>query len=237
MVLVVAPGNGLAQLSAEGAFRVGVLVVAVEGNGGGVVVEFVEGHAEDTHQVLGHAQGQGGDGGIEEVIEAAAGAIVIERGDLLGGQAQEFGNVAACPCAYAVEGLAGQQDVLQQHEQGRRGGDACAGVCAGEVLAEELGEAQFLQDVVEERQRGDLTRRERSPVGAGDHAGAGPLLALGIVLGVGTVMLLGALHGSGSWHGWGTRGRRHLWRASVAACPTNRIVPEASVSGRQSIDV
>jgi hypothetical protein len=46
MVLVVAVGDGQAELSPQGRLAVGRLVVAVEGDGGGVVVEFVEFDAE-----------------------------------------------------------------------------------------------------------------------------------------------------------------------------------------------
>ena len=42
MVLVVAPGDGQPQPAPQGPFLIGRLVIAVEGDGGGVVVQFVE---------------------------------------------------------------------------------------------------------------------------------------------------------------------------------------------------
>ena len=42
VVLVVAPGDGGPELAAEGAFLGGGVVIAVEGDGGGIVVQFVE---------------------------------------------------------------------------------------------------------------------------------------------------------------------------------------------------
>jgi len=194
MVLVVAPGDGPPKLPPERAFLVGVLVVTVERDGGGVVVEFVEGHAKRAHHVLGHPQCQGRNRGIEQVIEASADAIVIERGRLLGRKAQELGDVPACPFAHAVEGLAGQQDVLQQDEQGGRGGDRRTRAFAGEVVTEEMLEAQFREDMIEDRQRGDLPRREGLSVGLGHGAGA----RLVFVSGAGATVVRRAFHGSSS---------------------------------------
>src|SRR5262245_23366443 len=73
------------------------------------------------------------------------------------------------PLADAVEGLAGDQQVLDEHQEPRGGGDAAASVLAGQVLAEEVPQAQPPEDVVEDRQGGD------APGGQGLSGGAGRL--------------------------------------------------------------
>ena len=66
VVLVVAVGDGQAELPAQGAFVLGSLVVAVEGDGGGVVVQFVEFDAELADGVCRDGEGERGDVGVEE---------------------------------------------------------------------------------------------------------------------------------------------------------------------------
>jgi hypothetical protein len=59
-------------------------------------------------------QGQGGDVGVEEAVEAAADAIVVEGWQLSRAQPEECEDVPRGPLADAVEGLAGDQEVLEQ---------------------------------------------------------------------------------------------------------------------------
>ena len=80
---------------------------------------------------VGHdGQGQRGDVGVEEAVEAAADAVVVERGQLRRGQPEQLGDVPGGPLADAVEGLAGDQEVLEQDQQAGGGGDAGAPVLA-----------------------------------------------------------------------------------------------------------
>jgi hypothetical protein len=51
--------------------------------------------------------GDGQDEGRDIGVEAAADAVVVERGQLRGGEPEEFGDVSRRPLAEAVEGLAG----------------------------------------------------------------------------------------------------------------------------------
>ena len=124
VVLVVAVGDGQAELPPQGPLAVGGLVVAVEGDGGGVVVQLVEIDGELADRVGHDGEGERGDVGVEEAVEAAADAVVVERGELRRGQSQQSGAVPRGPLADAVEGLARDQEVLEQDQEGGRGGDA-----------------------------------------------------------------------------------------------------------------
>jgi hypothetical protein len=86
----------------------------MEGDGGGVVVQLVEIDAELTDGMDDDGQGEGGDVGVEEAVEAAADAVVVERGELGGAEAEELGDMACGPLAQAVEGLAGDEEILEQ---------------------------------------------------------------------------------------------------------------------------
>ena len=75
------------------------------------------------------------------------------------------------PLADAVEGLAGDQEVLEQEQQPGGGGDAGAAVLAGEVVAEESLEAEPVEEPIEDRQGADGVGVEGAAGGAGDPAG------------------------------------------------------------------
>jgi hypothetical protein len=79
-----AVGEGQAELSAQGPLLVGGVVVAVEGDSGGVVVQLVQIDGELADCVGHDGEGERGDVGVEEAVEAAADAIVVERRELGG---------------------------------------------------------------------------------------------------------------------------------------------------------
>ena len=76
------------------------------------------------------------------------------------------------PLADAIEGLAGQEQVLQKDQQrgGRR--DAGSSVFGGEVVAEELLESEPAKESIEDRQGGDAPGVQCAAVGVGDLAGS-----------------------------------------------------------------
>ena len=104
VVLVVAPGDGGSELAAEGAFLRGGVVIAVEGDGGGIVVKLVECDVELADGVRGDVECERRDVGVEEPVEGAADAVVIERGELVFGEPEPRGFVPRGPLADAVEG-------------------------------------------------------------------------------------------------------------------------------------
>jgi hypothetical protein len=171
MVLVVSPGGSQPQSAPQGPLLIGGLVIAVEGDGGGVIVQFVEIDPELADGVDDDGQGEGWDVGVEEAVEAAADAVVVERRELGGGQAEERGDMACGPLAEAVEGLAGYEEVLEQQQQPGGGGDAGAPVLAREMVAEDRLESEAVEEPIEDRQGGDGVGAERAAGGAGDPAG------------------------------------------------------------------
>jgi hypothetical protein len=69
-----------------------------------------------------------GDIVLEESVEAPSHAIVVERGELPLGEAEQVGDVARRPLADAVEGLAGEQQVLEQDQESDGRIDAASSV-------------------------------------------------------------------------------------------------------------
>ena len=63
--------------------------------------------------VGGDVERQGGDVGVEEAVEGTTDAIVIERGELLVGQAEPACVVPRGPLADAVEGLARDEQIMR----------------------------------------------------------------------------------------------------------------------------
>ena len=71
-----------AKLSLQGPLLVGGLVVAVQGDGGGVVVQLVERDGELADRMRHDGEGERRDVGVEEAVETAADAVVVKRGEL-----------------------------------------------------------------------------------------------------------------------------------------------------------
>ena len=103
MVLVVPPGGGQPQAASQLSLPIRTLVVAVEGDGGRVIVQLVQIDVELAHPVDDDRQGQGRDVGVEEAVEAAADAIVVERGQLSGTRPEELWDVPRGPLADPVK--------------------------------------------------------------------------------------------------------------------------------------
>jgi hypothetical protein len=116
-------------------------------------------------------KGERRDVGVEEAIETAADAVVVQRGQLSRRQPELFGGVPCGPLADAVEGLARQEDVLDQDEQTGRGGDTRPAVLRREVAVEELVEAEPPEEAVEDRQGGDAPGGQGAPGGVGSPSG------------------------------------------------------------------
>ena len=75
------------------------------------------------------------------------------------------------PLADAVEGLARDQEVLEQEQQPRGRRDAGSAVLAGEVVAEDGLEAEPVEESVEDRQDTDGGGVESPAGGAGGPSG------------------------------------------------------------------
>jgi hypothetical protein len=114
VVLVVTPGDGGSGPAAAGRLVRGGVVIAVEGDGGGVVVESVEFDVEFAAGVGGDVEGERGDVGIEKPVEGATDAVVVERVESSFGRGERRRLVPGGPAADAVEGLAGEEDVADR---------------------------------------------------------------------------------------------------------------------------
>ncbi len=171
VVLVGPPSHGQPEPPAQRPLPVRVLVIAVEGEGRRVVGPLVEVNAERPHRVRHDREPQRGDVGVEAAVEAAADAVVVEGRQLLRGQPEESEGMAGGPLADALEGLAGDEPILDEPQQSRGGGDPGAPVLAGPVIAAGVPEAQPPEEVVEDRQRGDAAGGQGPAGGVGRLAG------------------------------------------------------------------
>src|SRR5262249_29771105 len=115
---------------------------------------------------------QGGDVGVEEAVEATSDPVVVQRGQLRRTQAEPFGVVPGGPLGDAVQGLARDQEGLEQDQEGGRGGGAHAAGPGWGVVAEELLEAGPAEEAAEDRRGGDAPGGQGAPGGAGGPAGA-----------------------------------------------------------------
>jgi hypothetical protein len=118
-------------------------------------------------------EGQRGDVGVEEPIEAAADAVIVEVGQVVVAQAQPPGDEPRGPLADAGERLAGDEEVLEQEEQAGGGRDLGAGGLRGEPVAEELLQAEPLEEALEDGQGADAVGVEGTSLGLGNLTGSG----------------------------------------------------------------
>jgi hypothetical protein len=171
MVLVMAPGDGQPEPSAEEPLPRGVLVIAVEADGRRIVVEFVEGDAKFTDGAGGDVEHQRGNVGVEEAIEGTAGAVVVEGGELVVREAEPVGVVSRGPFTDAIERLTGNEQVAHEQEQGGGRGDAGPAILAGEAFCEELVDVEPLEEAADHGQGADLPGLKRVAAGACGLAG------------------------------------------------------------------
>ena len=115
-------------------------------------MQLVERDVELGDGVGGDVERQRGDVGVEEAVEAPSDAVVVEGREQLVGEAERSGVVAGGPLADAVEGLARDEQVADEQEQCRGGGDSGPPIVAREMFAEGLLDAEPLEEAVEDRQ-------------------------------------------------------------------------------------
>ena len=112
-------------------------------------LEFLDGMSSDR-------QGEGTTVAAEELVEGACEAIVIEGGDLLGYKPQGLGVDSSGPGRGAVEGLAGEEEILEEDHQGLRRGEACPAVLRRQIVAEEGLQSQAAEQAVDDGQQPEL---------------------------------------------------------------------------------
>ena len=100
-------------------------------------MQFVELDVEFGDGMCGDGQGEGTTVAAEELVQTAADAVIIEGGELLGHESQGRGIAAAAQWAHAVEGFAGEQQVLEEDHQGLRRGDPRPAIFRGQIITEE----------------------------------------------------------------------------------------------------
>jgi hypothetical protein len=73
----------------------------------------------------------------EELVQTAADAAIVEGSELLGRLPQRCGIAASGPLRYAVEGFAGQQQVLEEDKQSLCRGDPRSPILRGQIVTED----------------------------------------------------------------------------------------------------
>ena len=146
-------------------------VVAVEGDGGRVVVQLAQGDAELADRVAHQREDEGRQLAAEQGSQGPAHAVVVEALELLGRQAQQVGGISGRPLADAVQRLARDQQVAYQNHQGLGGGHLHPLVLPRQVFPEKLLQAEPLEDMVEDGQGPGLDRTQAASAGVGQLAG------------------------------------------------------------------
>ena len=151
VVLVVTEGNRGGRLAApETAVR--LAIVPGEGDAGGVVVQLGAVDPESPHRAQDHLGQQAGPIGVEEPVQAAADAIIVEQLDLAGVQTQKARIIRGGPLAERVDRLVVHDQVAHHHPQGGRWGQAKPAIVAGHMAGQGVIEADPAQEVVHDRQ-------------------------------------------------------------------------------------
>jgi hypothetical protein len=152
VVLGVSQRRGRSRLAAAlAAVRSGV--GAVQRDRRGVVVQLRAVHGE----LADHGERQLGQQrravGIEELIQRAADAVVVEQPGLPGREGHQAGLEASGPAGQAVERLALHAQVAHQHPDRRRRRQAHAPVASRQMAIQQSRDIHPLQEAVDDRQR------------------------------------------------------------------------------------
>ena len=107
-----------------------------------------------------HRQDQRGAIGVEEAIETASDAVVVEEPHLFGLQSQDGRIERRGPFPEGVERLAGHDKISQQESYAHARSQPQAFIIARQVRLEDIGDAHDRQEVIDDGKR---------PHGAGEQ--------------------------------------------------------------------
>ena len=150
MVLVVPEGSAQRGLPPD-ALAPGVLVLPLERNGGGVVVELLQADIKLPDHAENQIREQRLSIRVEKAVESAADTVVLEQAQLLGFEAHQGRHALAGPLPQAAEGDVSHDQVAKQEAERALGRQQCPRVRLRQVLAKNLLEAEPLQDVIDKR--------------------------------------------------------------------------------------
>jgi hypothetical protein len=150
-----------------------ILVGAGERHGGRIIVQLVEADLELLDHLTDDRHDQGGSDALEHAVEASAKAVVVQSWEVLAAQSEEVGREEGGPVSDAIDRLARQQEIGEEHPQGGHGRQFGAGVILGEMLVEDAFELDALKDPLEQWQGADVVGAQLESLGLGVFAGDG----------------------------------------------------------------
>jgi hypothetical protein len=110
---------------------------------------------------------QGGPYALEHAVERAAEAVVIQSSQVAVVKAEEVWWEGRGPLGYAIDGLACQEEIGEEDEQGGDGREFGAGVVSREIFAEDAPQLHPLDDSLEQRECPDVIGAEFESIGPG----------------------------------------------------------------------
>lgn len=146
VILVVAEENPQGGLSAHRS-PVGLAVRSREGDGGGVVVQFLRGNGELLDHVQDERRQKRTAVGVEQTIEGPPDAVVVE---LLRAAAEEQRVEWARPFDDRIQRGAADDQAAEESAEGGDGVHAAARIGRGKVGGEQIGQLQPRQDAVDD---------------------------------------------------------------------------------------
>jgi len=111
MVFTVTERDGQGGPAMQTTLLVRGIVGSVKGDGGGIVVEFLQTELEFINQLSNDGHDQVGFQAVKQAIEATSEAVVVEELEFMRLQIQQVGCVASRPLTDAVNRLAGDKNI------------------------------------------------------------------------------------------------------------------------------
>ena len=155
VVLGMAAGRDRGRLAAP-LVAVGGAVVAVQHDRRRVVVQLRAVDPELAHRCEHQLGQQRGAIAVEQCVQGAADAVVVEQLALPGPQARQARLERGGPAGQAVERLARHAQVAHQHADSGRGRERRARVARGQVTRKRARHVDALKEPVDQRQRPEL---------------------------------------------------------------------------------
>jgi phosphosulfolactate synthase (CoM biosynthesis protein A) len=102
-------------------------------------LELLDHLADDRHD-------QRGSDAVEHAVQAAAESVIVQSRQVLLAEAEEVGREEGGPLSHAIDRLAREEAISDQHQQGSHGREFGTGVVLGEMFAEDALQLHSLED-------------------------------------------------------------------------------------------
>lgn len=130
-------------------------MVTEEGDGCGVIVQFIQAEIELLHDMGYDVHDQVRIDCYKDTVQASSDTIIVEILKIIGPHVEEFGSEVSRPLRDAIHGLSGDEQILEDHQHDARRVDLGSIVFGWQVMCEKFLQSHSLENSIDDRNRLD----------------------------------------------------------------------------------